>query len=116
MGSDEAEPGTVLWSEAYDEQWTADGDGERLEHVKPFGWSNGYELGSEGTVAVHYGGQPVRYGLMAVSLALWAATVTVLVRGRKRRRRPRAPKAPDDDVAAGPDEELYERVRRTRVV
>jgi GT2 family glycosyltransferase len=87
VDSEPVEPGTVLWSEAYDDEWRADGEGEELTHVEPFGWSNGYELGSDGTVALRYGGQTLRYALIALSLALWAAAVTVLVRSRTRRRR-----------------------------
>jgi GT2 family glycosyltransferase len=108
VGSGPVEPGTVLWSEANDSEWTATAEGEELDHVEPFGWSNGYELGAEDAVAIRYEGQTLRYALIAVSLALWAAAAVYLVRGSKRRRRPPPVSSP---AGKGSDEELYERVR-----
>lgn len=77
-------PGTVLWSEAYDSGWEAHSDGESLEHVEPFGLSNGYVLQDRGPVSITYGGQLARYGALAAQGALWLVVMLAWWRGRGR--------------------------------
>src|SRR5205823_4538072 len=59
-------PGLVLWSEAFDGDWSATVGGKTLRHVKPFGWANGFDARSRGSVSIDYGGQPRRYGMIAL--------------------------------------------------
>jgi hypothetical protein len=86
-GSPPVEPGTILWSEAYDPDWTAKAGGRSLEHVKPFGWSNGYELADEASVKIEYEGQLARFGTVAIQLALWIIVGVVWLRARAGARR-----------------------------
>ncbi|HEX6310957.1 MAG TPA: glycosyltransferase family 2 protein [Acidimicrobiia bacterium] len=76
-GSAPAAPGTVLWSEAFDDDWQARSGGERLDHVEPFGLVNGYVLAERGSVAITYEGQTRRYGMLAVQGALWIVVLVV---------------------------------------
>ncbi len=43
-----APPGVVLWGEAYNTQWKASSSGQTLQHVRAFGWENGYRVTREG--------------------------------------------------------------------
>lgn len=70
-------PGTLLWSEAYNSDWDARAAGQGLEHVKPFGFSNGYVLPERESVSITYGGQLRRYGGIAAQVVLWVALVVV---------------------------------------
>src|SRR5204862_383748 len=44
-------PGQVLWSEAFDGDWSATVGGKTLRHVKPFGWANGFTASERGSVS-----------------------------------------------------------------
>jgi hypothetical protein len=68
-------PGTVLWSEAFDDQWDARARGETLDHVEPFGITNGYVLPERASVSITYEGQMRRYIELAVQAALWVVLV-----------------------------------------
>ena len=46
-----APPGIVLWGEAFNSEWKATSSGQTLDHVRAFGWENGYRVTREGTVA-----------------------------------------------------------------
>jgi len=70
-------PGTLLWSEAYSPDWQARAAGQDLEHVEPFGFSNGYVLPERDAVSVTYDGQLPRYGAIALQAALWLALILV---------------------------------------
>jgi hypothetical protein len=76
--------GTVLWGEAYDSEWQATSRGARLEHVRSFGWANGYELDGRGTVSISYSAQWTRWLMLAGALVIW-----VFVAWRWRRTRAR---------------------------
>jgi hypothetical protein len=80
-------PGTVLWAEAYNADWTATAGGETLRHNKPFGWANGYVLPDRASVRIQYDGQLRRYGEVAIQVVLWLLVALVWWRSRRRRRR-----------------------------
>ncbi|HKF92011.1 MAG TPA: glycosyltransferase family 2 protein [Acidimicrobiia bacterium] len=71
-------PGLVMWSEAFDGDWSATVGGKTLRHVKPFGWSNGFTASERASVSIGYGDQLRRYGLIAVQVLL---VLTFLVVG-----------------------------------
>jgi GT2 family glycosyltransferase len=83
-------PGTVLWSEAFDADWSATAGPDRLRHVEPFGWANGFTAPERRSVSIHYDGQARRYALIALQAALVAALVAVAWwrAGATRRARP----------------------------
>ncbi len=88
-------PGRVLWSEAFDTDWSASASGRELRHVEPFGWANGFDTSRRSSVSIRYGGQLRRYGLILVQVALWIGFFALVWRGRAgrrpRRRRVRRP-------------------------
>jgi GT2 family glycosyltransferase len=81
-------PGLVLWSEAFDHDWSASTSaGRGLRHVEPFGWANGFQVSERGSVSISYDGQPRRYVLIAAQGALWVGFLALLRwRGRAGRR------------------------------
>jgi hypothetical protein len=79
-------PGTVLWSEAYDADWKARAGGEGLDHVRPFGWENGYVVPEKASVSIKYDGQLRRFGEIAIQAALWGILGFIWWRGRRGRR------------------------------
>ena len=86
-----AGPGLVLWSEAFDGDWSATVGGKTLRHVKPFGWANGFTASERGSVSINYDGQLRRYGLIALQVLLVLTFVVVAWRssGTRRERPPR---------------------------
>ena len=78
-------PGTVLWSEAFDQQWTARGAQSDLRHVEAFGWSNGYRLAAPGAVAITYDDQWRRWVFLGASAVLWLVVAVWWWRTRVRR-------------------------------
>ena len=84
-------PGLVLWSEAFDGDWSATARGTTLRHVKPFGWANGFDARTRGSVSIDYGGQLRRYGMIALQAVLVLAFLLVAWRssGSRRARPPR---------------------------
>jgi hypothetical protein len=87
-------PGLVLWSEAFDGDWSATLGGKTLRHVKPFGWANGFTASERGSVSINYDGQLRRYGLIALQVLLvltflfvaWRSSVTRRARPPRARR------------------------------
>ena len=77
-------PGTLLWSEAYDDEWTARAGGRELDVVEPFGLTNGYELPDRESVSITYGGQLRRYLALALQAVVWAGVAWVWWRTRPR--------------------------------
>jgi hypothetical protein len=67
----------VLWSEAFDADWSATAGPDGLRHVEPFGWANGFTAPERRSVSIHYDGQARRYLLIALQVALVAALVAV---------------------------------------
>jgi len=85
-------PGLVLWSEAFDRDWSATTGGSTLRHVEPFGWANGFTTTRRASVSITYDGQLRRYGMIALQAALVVVLVLVAWRSRATRR-PRSPRA-----------------------
>ena len=79
-------PGLVLWSEAFDGDWSATVGGKTLRHVKPFGWANGFEATERGSVSIGYGGQLRRYAMIALQAVLVLALLVVAWRSSASRR------------------------------
>jgi hypothetical protein len=79
-------PGTVLLSEAYDDGWSATGDGRTLVHERAFGWVNGWQHESLSAVALVHDGQGIRYAAILGELVLWIAVLVWWARGRGRER------------------------------
>jgi GT2 family glycosyltransferase len=78
-------PGLVLWSEAFDADWSATAGGTTLRHGKPFGWANGFTATERGSVSINYDGQLRRYGLIGLQAALVLALLVVAWRSRTAR-------------------------------
>jgi GT2 family glycosyltransferase len=87
-------PGLVLWSEAFDADWSASASGDRLRHVEPFGWANGFSAPQRGSVSIQYDGQARRYLLIALHTALVVMLLVVLWWRRRSDRRPRPGRVP----------------------
>jgi hypothetical protein len=81
-------PGTVLWSEANDSDWSATAGPDRLRHVEPFGWSNGFTASERRSVSIRYDGQPRRYALIAFEAVLVMAFLVLAGRAAARRLQP----------------------------
>jgi GT2 family glycosyltransferase len=77
-------PGTLLWAEAHNSEWKATAAGQTLEHVEPFGLTNGYVLTERDSVSITYGGQLRRYAAIALQVALWVAVFVIWRRARPR--------------------------------
>ena len=84
-------PGLVLWSEAFDADWSATAGGETLRHGKPFGWANGFTADERASVSIDYDAQLRRYGLVGLQAALLLAFLVVARRSRATRRARPAP-------------------------
>ncbi len=70
-----AEPGVVLWGEAYDDAWRAtvqgtEGD-ETLVHRRAFGWSNAFRVPARGPVTIEYTEQWRRWAFLGAALLIW---------------------------------------------
>ncbi len=79
-------PGLVLWSEAFDGDWSATVAGKTLRHVKPFGWANGFTASERGSVSINYDGQLRRYALIALQVLLVLAFLVLVWRSSATRR------------------------------
>jgi hypothetical protein len=76
----------VLWSEAFDGDWSATVAGKTFRHVKPFGWANGFTASERGSVSINYDGQLRRYGLISLQVLLVLAFLVVVWRSTATRR------------------------------
>jgi hypothetical protein len=118
-------PGLLLWGEAYDREWEATAaSGGTLDHVRTFGWSNGYRVDRRSEVDVAFGAQWQRWALLGGALVIWLVVVWRWWRTRMRtsraevaaaardRRQRRARSAPRDTLgdAIGTEEFWWERV------
>jgi hypothetical protein len=79
-------PGLVLWSEAFDRDWSATIAGKKLRHVQPFGWANGFDASERGSVSIDYRGQLRRYGMIALQAVLVLAFLFFAWRSNASRR------------------------------
>jgi len=84
LGDAPAGPGTVLFSQAYDNAWKATADGRALHHTESFGWANAFDLPGEGTVALAFTDQRSTTLMVAGQALLWLIVLVVGFRGRRR--------------------------------
>ncbi len=87
--------GGVLWSQAYDDAWSASSNGDSLPHRRVLGWANGYTLTKPGPVSFSYGDQWLRYPAVVIQLVLLVGAY-LLWRGSARFRRRRPKPAPEE--------------------
>jgi hypothetical protein len=76
--------GTLLWQEAHDTGWEADGV-RRAAPSDAFGWTNGYTVTRAGSVSVHYRQQWERWAMLAGMLVIWVVALMRWTRTRTRR-------------------------------
>jgi GT2 family glycosyltransferase len=118
-------PGLLLWGEAYDREWGATAaSGGTLDHVRTFGWSNGYRVERRSEVDIAFGAQWQRWALLGGALVIWLVVLwrwwrtrtrtsraQVATAARDRRRRRERSARPDTlDDAVGDEEFWWERV------
>jgi hypothetical protein len=77
-----AGPGRLLWAESSDGGWRASVDGERVDRLETFGWSNGWDIDDEAELSVTYEGGLLRPALLLLQVVLWLAVIVLLVRRR----------------------------------
>lgn len=98
-GSAPAGPGLLLWAEGHDARWRAESDGRPLEHVQPFGWSNGFVVPERGAVSIDYDGGLTRPALLLLQAGAWVLLGLAWWRERRGSAVPgkvaEAPDAPD---------------------
>lgn len=78
-----AGPGLVHWADAHADGWRAEQDGEALEHVRSYGWANGWEVPSDGPLRIEYDGGWRRPLSVLVEVLLVAGALAVV--GLRRR-------------------------------
>jgi GT2 family glycosyltransferase len=86
LGGAPAPAGTALLAEAFDDGWSATGDGRELAHGSAFGWVSAWEHPEQGTVAISHDGQGARYLLLGAELLVWIVALVWWMRGRGRER------------------------------
>jgi hypothetical protein len=79
-------PGTLLWSEAANSDWSATAAGRRLTRSNAFGWTNAFTLDAKAPVHVHYRGSVLVSLVRVAEMALWLAVAAVWFVTRARRR------------------------------
>ena len=77
---------TVLLSEASSPRWQLRVAGKGAPRAKAFGWANAFASPASGAATLRYRTSVLRFGALAVQLALWVAAVRMLLVGRHRRR------------------------------
>ena len=95
-------PGLVLWSEAFDGDWSATVAGKTLRHVKPFGWANGFTASERGSVSINYDGQLRRYALIALQVLLVLAFLVLVWRSSATAPRASSPGPETESVTTPP--------------
>ncbi|MGI8685797.1 MAG: hypothetical protein ACR2MO_12055, partial [Acidimicrobiales bacterium] len=75
----------VLLSEASSPRWQLRAGGEAAPRKEAFGWANSFTAPASGNATLHYRTSVLRYGAIAVQVALWAIATRLLVIGRRRR-------------------------------
>lgn len=79
---------TVLHATAAADGWQLTVDGTTMERTKVFGWADGYTITADGDATLRYRTSVLRYGLILIQVVLWAGVITIVVRSRRRHRRP----------------------------
>ncbi|MGI8686497.1 MAG: glycosyltransferase [Acidimicrobiales bacterium] len=75
----------VLLSEASSPRWQLRAGGEGAPRKEAFGWANSFISPASGNATLRYRTSVLRYGAIAVQVALWAVATRLLVIGRRRR-------------------------------
>lgn len=70
LGGRPVTPGSILWSQAYDDAWHASANGTTLAHRPAFEWANGYELTKRGAVSFSFTKQWLRYPIVLLELVI----------------------------------------------
>jgi GT2 family glycosyltransferase len=70
-------PGTLLWSEAADVNWTATSNGGQFARRDAFGWTNAFALDGSAPVRVHYSGGNLLGWERAAEIVLWIVLLAV---------------------------------------
>ncbi|MCZ7534779.1 MAG: hypothetical protein M5T61_01780 [Acidimicrobiia bacterium] len=76
-------PGLMLWSQEYDERWSAEAGGRKLEHVRTFGWANGFIVPERAAIDLSYDRGLLRPAMLAGQAAAWAIACVALWRARR---------------------------------
>jgi hypothetical protein len=80
--------GTLLWSQLYDDAWSARSSTGSLDHEHAFGWSNAFPAAGNGPVDVTFTDQWWRWPILALQLVIVGLVARrILQRGRRRRGR-----------------------------
>lgn len=101
-------PGTLLWSEAANPNWSATANGKKLERRDAFGWTNAFALDAHAPVHVQYAGNRALSRVRVAEIAIWIVIAGVWFTTRRRRnatpaapaRVAESPGAPPPDPAA----------------
>ncbi len=80
-----AGPGTMLWSEAADDGWSARADGNDASRSDAFGWTNAFALDTNAPVDVGYDGSTGIRALRGLVVLLWIGAVIAWFVTRRRR-------------------------------
>jgi GT2 family glycosyltransferase len=81
--------GTVQTDQVYaalpaDAGWELRVDGRRQRESSAFGWAQAWTVDDRGAATLRYRTAPLRWALLSVQVALWAAAVVLLLRRRRR--------------------------------
>lgn len=89
----DAGPGTLLWSEAANDNWKATADGETLIRRDAFGWTNAFAMTARAPVHVSYDGNSTNMLARLIEVALAIGIVVAWFLTRPARRRVRGQRA-----------------------
>lgn len=73
---------TVLFAAAHSDRWSLSVSGRDAKQTKPYGWANGFEVGTEGTATLSFATSPLRYLMLGAQVLVWAWVARRLVRQR----------------------------------
>jgi GT2 family glycosyltransferase len=102
LGSAPVPAGTALLAEAFDDGWSATGDGEELAHTSAFGWTNAWEHPAQGSIEIAHDGQGQRYLLLGAELVVWIVALVWWSRGRSRERSARRARLRQERLESAP--------------
>ena len=79
-----AGPGTLLWSEASNQDWQAKSASGTPPRHDAFGWTNAFALRRHETITMHYDGGMLRSLVLVLEIAAWVVAGAVWVIGHRR--------------------------------
>lgn len=95
--------GAVLLSESYSSDWAANSGGRSLEHVDAFGWANGFQQRTAGSIGFRYTAQWQRDLVALAQVLVWLALAVFWLKGTAAGRRWSASRsAGRESLAAAP--------------